>query len=110
MSTIAKLTNRSASQGGACTVNQWRVEFASNEDTGWWSSWSFELYAGQEQSINLTQQGFDGRQGQCMRVAAYVAGHAGITHSGWVTSYQPGSEYKFSLVGPSANPGINGPE
>jgi hypothetical protein len=107
--TTVELKNVSAVMGGACTVIEWRVEFDSNQPMGWWSTWSSQLYAGQTQSQNLSQQGFDDRDGQKMRVAAYVAGHMGIIHSSWVT-YAVGQQYSFSLVGPSGSPGINGPE
>ena len=109
MATNVQLSYVSAGHGGACTVDKWRAEFDSNQPTGWWSTWSQELYAGQSQSQNLTQQGFDLYAGQRMRLAAYVEGHIGIIHSSWVT-YQVGQSYNFSLVGPSGAAGINGPE
>jgi hypothetical protein len=109
MGTIVKIKNDSASHGGACTVSQWRAEFDSTDPAGWWSNWSEELYAGQAESQNLSQQGFDPRAVQRMRLSAYVEGHIGIIHSAWIT-YSVGQEFNFSLSGPSGAPHINGPE
>jgi hypothetical protein len=109
METIVLLSNNSATRGGACIVNQWRVEFDSNQPTGWWSTWSNNLLAGQTQSQDLSQQGFDSWSGQPMRVAAYVIGHVGIIHSVW-SPYIIGQQYNFSLIGPSLSPSIYGPQ
>ena len=109
MGTIVKIKNVSVSHGGAFAVSQWRTEFDSTAPAEWRSSWSEGTYAGQAQSQNPSQQGFDLRTGQHMRPSAYVEGLIGIIHSAWAT-YSAGQEFNFSLSGPSGTPHINGPE
>ena len=102
MSTVVELINRPINLDGAYRVARWCTEFVSTKGKCLRSAWAYEFYSGQEcLSINLSQQGFDAPlnrcQGQRMRVCIYVVGYSKILYSEWVKSYQPRTQYRFSL-------------
>ena len=75
MPTLVKLTNLSASYGGACTCNDARVQGPAGKTS------ETTLLAGQETTWNLSELGWDSYIKQGFEVAAICSGCSGTRHS-----------------------------
>jgi hypothetical protein len=106
MSTIFELWNNSGNNGGACTVSNWQVEFASGAKT----TNEHNLMTGKTQAFNLSSLGWDTatNEGQNLRIRADISAGSQSIHSPYVP-YKAGTTVKFEVSGPSAHATIDGP-